>query len=156
MFFFSEEQICFTSLRFFIFNGMTPEDFQLEWIKRHATGLHVKYDGAPMDPMTSAGERARKKVEPVSRGHAETPSDAELDLHGLTIDQALVETEIFLDMAREYRLTAVRIIHGIGPDSGPSIRSELTRQFKTRLKGKIERLEYEPHNSGSVIIYPRR
>jgi DNA-nicking Smr family endonuclease len=135
---------------------MTPEDFQLEWIKRHATGLHVKYDGAPPDPMPGAGGRARKKAAPVTRRPSEIPSDAELDLHGLTIDQALVETDIFLDMAREYGLTAVRIIHGIGPDSGPSIRNELARQFKTRLKGKIERLEYEPHNSGSVIVYPRR
>jgi len=67
----------------------------------------------------------------------------------------VVETEMFLDMAREYGLTAVRVIHGIGPDSGRSIRTELQRCFRTRLKGRIERLEYEPHNSGSVIIYPR-
>ncbi|MFH0922032.1 MAG: Smr/MutS family protein [Fibrobacterota bacterium] len=147
---------------------MTPEEFQLEWIKRHATGLHVKYDGSVPDKSDNPGGPVKTPHRGVSgfphrgtppaaartRHPFETTADADLDLHGMTIDQALVETEIFLDMAREYGLTAVRIIHGIGPDSGPSIRTELTRAFKTRFKGKIERLEYEPHNSGSVIIFP--
>lgn len=132
-------------------------EFQLEWIKRHAVSLDHKFEGfneqgALKNPLP---KRLKKVLERKKRQFAEISVDEELDLHGFTIDQGLAETEMFLDLAREYGLESVRIVHGLGPDQGPSIRSEVLRYLKTRGKGKITGYTIEPHNMGAVIVYPR-
>ncbi|OGJ90278.1 MAG: hypothetical protein A2268_12440 [Candidatus Raymondbacteria bacterium RifOxyA12_full_50_37] len=133
-----------------------PLQFQIDWVKRHPVSLMAKYDGKDPALFEKKKARHRKKVPKVSppKKVREISVDEEIDLHGLTIDQGIVELELFLDMAREYKLTSVRVIHGLGPDKGDSLRKEVHRYFKTRGKKKISGFFVEPHNQGAVIVYP--
>jgi DNA-nicking Smr family endonuclease len=130
--------------------------FQLEWISRHAVSLDKKFEGfRETSPGRKTAPKRLKKLPPrTKRRITEESVDEELDLHGLTVDQGIAETEMFIDLAREYRLGAIRIVHGLGPDTGRSLRSEVQRFLKTRGKGKIKGFKIEPHNQGAVIVYP--
>lgn len=136
---------------------MDPKEFQLEWLKRHPPGIHLKFDPLPEPELHRHTMPVRKKVPKVRKGKPfkEKAVDEELDLHGFAIDEGLAEIDIFLDMARKYRLSRVRVIHGMGPDRGPSLRKEIHRYLKTRGRSKVDRIETEPHNAGAVIIYPK-
>ena len=136
---------------------MKPEEFQIKWLKRHPVGIHLKFDPLPSPDAQSRKKPARKKVPKVRKGRPfkEKAVDEELDLHGFAIDEGLAEIDIFLDMAQEYRLHCVRVVHGMGPEHGPSLRKAIHRYLKTRGNSRVDRLETEPHNAGAVIIYPK-
>ena len=131
-------------------------DFQLEWIARHHTSLESKFEGFKDIPANRkhAPKRVKKILARQKRRITEEPADEEIDLHGLTIDQGVAETEMFIELARQYKLGSIRIVHGLGPDRGRSLRSEVLRYLKTRAKGKIKGFKIEPHNQGAVIVYP--
>lgn len=60
--------------------------------------------------------------------------DAQLDLHGLTLAQALPQLQAFLDEARARGLACVRIIHGKGLRSGnrgPVLKNSVNAQLRT-------------------------
>jgi DNA-nicking Smr family endonuclease len=132
-------------------------DFQCEWIRLHGASLEKKFEGFKEKPSDHRLLPKRLKKVAFKQKHrfSEESVDEELDLHGMTIEQGLGETETFLDLARHYKLSAIRVIHGLGPDSGPSLRSEVLRYLKTKAKGKIQGFKIEPHNQGAVIIYPK-
>ncbi len=133
-------------------------DFQLEWIKHHAVSLESKFEGFDEKPAhkNPVSKHLKKILTAKKRKISEETVDEELDLHGLTIDQGVAEAELFIEMAGQYNLNSVRIVHGLGPDNGPSIRSEVIRFLKTKGKGKISGYKIEPHNQGAVIVYPKR
>jgi DNA-nicking Smr family endonuclease len=132
-------------------------DFQLDWISRHPATIEGKFEGFQelATNRKHAPKRLKKILAKQKRRIAEEPADEELDLHGLTIDQGVAETEMFIELARQYKLDSIRIVHGLGPDQGRSLRTEVLRYLKTKAKGKITGYKIEPHNQGAVIIYPR-
>jgi DNA-nicking Smr family endonuclease len=136
---------------------MNPKEFQFEWLKRHPVSIHLKFDPLPSSGPHRGIKPARKKVPKVRKGRPfrEKAVDEELDLHGFAIDEGLVEIDIFLDMARKYKLACVRVVHGMGPEHGPSLRKAIRRYLATLGKSRVDRLETEPHNAGAVIIYPK-
>ena len=133
-------------------------DFQINWINRHAVSLEHKFEGfgeTRLRDKKQPPKRLRKDAAKPKRRIDEEPVDEELDLHGLTVDQGVAETEMFLELAREYKLNAVRIVHGLGPDRGRSLRSEILRYLKTKARGRIRGFRIEPHNMGAVVVYPK-
>ena len=90
---------------------MKPEAFQIEWLKRHPVGLHLKFDPWPTPGTRRGVKPARKKVPKVRKG-------------------------------RPFREKAVdRVVHGMGPEHGPSLRKAIRRYLATRGKSKVERIE---------------
>lgn len=51
------------------------------------------------------------------------PIDASIDLHGYTLDQALLALESFFDIAYNMRYKCLRIIHGKGSDNKPLLKN---------------------------------
>ena len=89
----------------------------------------------------------------VRRGIFEIPVEQELDLHGLTIDQGLMELENFIQLCIRFKVKSVRVIHGIGPEKGRSMRKAVRSFLSTRARPHLTGIEAEPHNPGSIIIY---
>jgi DNA-nicking Smr family endonuclease len=89
----------------------------------------------------------------VRRAIVEVPVEQELDLHGLTIDQGLLELENFILLCARFKVKSVRVIHGIGPEKGPSMRKAVRTFLATRARPWLTGVEAEPHNPGSIIIY---
>jgi DNA-nicking Smr family endonuclease len=80
----------------------------------------------------------------------------DLDLHGLTGDEAVAETAVFLAAARRRGLRCVRIIHGKGLRS-PGREPVLRKRIRKILTRRDEVLAFvEPRNvhggSGAVVV----
>jgi DNA-nicking Smr family endonuclease len=96
----------------------------------------------------------KQRPRTVFRGIREVPVEQELDLHGLTIDQGLLELENFIRLCGRFGVGCVRVIHGLGPDRGRSMRKAVrTFLSSARARPWLEKIEVEPHNPGSVILH---
>ncbi|MCW8826282.1 MAG: Smr/MutS family protein, partial [Gammaproteobacteria bacterium] len=58
--------------------------------------------------------------------------EAELDLHGFTVNEARVELTEFLHFAMESGLRCVRIIHGKGKSSQPILKQKVDYWLRQR------------------------
>lgn len=133
------------------------ETLQFEWISRHPVTLDAKFGGFPEEERAKGFGRKRKNIrlkEPPRR-FKDAPAEEEIDLHGLTIDQGLFELESYIAMCRQYKVRSLRVIHGMGPEKGPSMRKAVRQFLKTRAKSWINGIQIEGHNPGSVIIFPK-
>lgn len=105
----------------------------------------------PIDPRAKvrAGKTKRSVPEPVLRPTA--PSDhgalAEIDLHGLTVEEALARVETAVNDALLADLSELRVIHGRG--SG-RIRAALHRWLRDVTTVSVFRLD--PQNAGVTIV----
>ena len=70
-----------------------------------------------------------------------------LDLHGLTVDEALARAEQALNDALLANLPELRFIHG---RSGGRIRAALHRRL--REIGSVREVQIDPHNEGVTIV----
>jgi len=96
---------------------------------------------------------AKRRRSDARRAIFEVPVEQELDLHGLTIDQGLLELENFIRLCMRFKVKSVRVIHGIGPERGRSMRKAVRSFLSTRAGPWLTGIEAEPHNPGSIIIY---
>ena len=83
------------------------------------------------------------------------PLDAELDLHGLTVDKARGTLVVFLDEALTYRYRCVRIIHGKGYSSAqrtPVIKGLLDRWLKLNNR-VLAFCSAQPRDGGTGALY---
>ncbi|MDR0736092.1 MAG: Smr/MutS family protein [Zoogloeaceae bacterium] len=89
----------------------------------HAENAPERHRRADQSPRVLKGLR---------RGH--WPVEAEIDLHGLTRDEALAALRAFLDDCLARGLRCVRVIHGKGHTSpdGRAILKPMTRQWLSR------------------------
>lgn len=71
-----------------------------------------------------------------------------LDLHGMTVEEALRAVQLRLDLAIRAGLDRVEIIHGI---SGGRLRAAV-RGYLAGI-GSISRFEPDPHNAGATLVY---
>jgi DNA mismatch repair protein MutS2 len=99
----------------------------------------------------SPAKRARAKATPPSRAsHVyDRPSDtaASLDLHGLTVDEALDAVAAFLNNALLTGAAEVQIIHG---RSGGRLKASLHKQLKGI--ASIRGYAVDPRNAGVTIV----
>lgn len=87
------------------------------------------------------------------RGHYAV--QAELDLHGLTVDAAKLEVSAFLQHCRDHQLRCVRIIHGKGlrsPGGMPVIKIKLAAWLR-RCKPVLAYCSARPVDGGTGAVY---
>lgn len=80
--------------------------------------------------------------------------DEEIDLHGLAVDEAMVQVELAMDRYRRRAGACIRVIHGIGTGGPDTIKATLNRRLQTVWKGRILSFRPEPGNPGSTLIRP--
>jgi DNA mismatch repair protein MutS2 len=104
-------------------------------------------------PLETGGKPSRRVV---SRGAESEPSHrrpgppgagVEIDLHGLTVEEALERTEIALNDALLADVPVLRLIHG---RSGGKIRAALHRRL--RELPSVRRFHLDPGNEGVTIV----
>ena len=99
-------------------------------------------------------DQSRRQARPVSKAiplpvtrHHEPRTAGEVDLHGLTVEEALNKIDQALNDAMLDGLSAVRFIHG---RTGGRIRGALHRRLReiTTVRG----FRRDPHNPGVTIV----
>jgi dsDNA-specific endonuclease/ATPase MutS2 len=93
--------------------------------------------------------RAPASLAPVrsSGGDERAGSCTEVDLHGLTVDEALARIDVVMNDALLSDRAEVRLIHG---RSGGRIRAALHRRL--REIGSVRAFHLDPHNPGVTIV----
>ena len=102
-----------------------------------------------------AGKRGGKNERPEGPGsgnRSQFPVDEEIDLHGLAIDEALVQAELALARYRGRPGTVLRFIHGHSSGLSGSIKGALKRSLETVWKGRIASFRPDPGNPGSTLV----
>jgi DNA-nicking Smr family endonuclease len=97
-----------------------------------------------------------KSPKPFTRlfaGRAETVADEELDLHGLAIDEAMVQAELALARWRNRPGACIRIIHGKSSGARDSIKGALRHNLETRWKNRVASFRQEPANPGATLVF---
>ena len=98
-------------------------------------------------PPDSAPSRAPGAAPPAAAG-GETARLGSLDLHGLTVDEALAAVEVRLDAAIRAGLDRIEIVHGIG---GGRLRTAVHRYL--RQVPAVERFALAPGNPGATWVW---
>ncbi len=78
--------------------------------------------------------------------------EEEVDLHGLAVDEALVQAELALERHRGRAGAVVRLIHGHSSGTAGSIKGALLRQLAGPWKGRVESFRPEPGNPGATLV----
>ncbi|MEO6094963.1 MAG: Smr/MutS family protein [Fibrobacteria bacterium] len=100
------------------------------------------------------GRKTPKKIGPKAfSGRLETMADEDLDLHGLAIDEAMVQAELALARWRTRPGACIRIIHGKSSGPRDSIKGALKFNLETRWKNRIAAFRQEPANPGATLIF---
>jgi DNA-nicking Smr family endonuclease len=98
------------------------------------------------------GKRKESRPGPPPRLAPEV--DEEIDLHGLTIAEAMAQVELAL--ARWSRAGgSLRCIHGHSSGNADSIKGALRRNLGSVWKSKIEAFRPEPGNPGATLVRVR-
>ncbi len=99
-----------------------------------------------------SGRPGPDRAKPVSRLPIQV--DEELDLHGLSIAEALAQTEMALARWGRAPDACIRLIHGASSGDRGSIKGALRRQLETTWKGRIRGFKPEPGNPGATLVRP--
>lgn len=82
----------------------------------------------------------------------ETPVDEEIDLHGLAIDEAMVQVGLALARWGKRPGACLRIIHGQSSGTRDSIKGALRRNLESLWKNKVRSFRQEFANPGSTLV----
>jgi dsDNA-specific endonuclease/ATPase MutS2 len=112
-------------------------------------GRALVVSDADVTPMAASSRRkAAPRARPEPPGPSATPGPGvDLDLHGLTVEDALARVESALNDALLADVEVLRIIHG---RSGGRIRMAVHRRLGELLGIRSFRLD--PHNEGVTIV----
>jgi DNA-nicking Smr family endonuclease len=83
----------------------------------------------------------------------EAPVEEEIDLHGLAIDEAMVQVELALARWRNHPGACLRIIHGKSSGTKDSIKGTLRHNLETRWKNKVRTFRQEIANPGACLVF---
>jgi DNA-nicking Smr family endonuclease len=78
--------------------------------------------------------------------------DEELDLHGLAVDEAMVQVGLALDRYRTRTGARLRVIHGQSTGLQGTIKGALRRNLESIWKARIDSFRPEPGNPGATLI----
>ncbi|MDQ3003248.1 MAG: Smr/MutS family protein [Fibrobacterota bacterium] len=102
--------------------------------------------------MGNKGKKRRGSAEPNPVRRIETPVDEEIDLHGLAIDEAMVQVELALARWGKRPGACLRIIHGQSSGTRDSIKGALRRNLESSWKNKVRSFRQEFANPGSTLV----
>ena len=104
------------------------------------------------------GRKGSKRKDPLAGLHPARPAaevDEEIDLHGLSIAEAMVQVEMAL--ARWAGAGGrLRVIHGHSSGAADSIKGALRRNLGSAWKSRVETCRPEPGNPGATLIRARK
>ena len=131
------------------------ELFQLEWIKSH----HMEDKDKALDADASAGSatetsrrhfKGRKVRNPASWG-TPLPED-EIDLHGMTADEAAEAVERRMSQMSIAGLSVLRVIHGGGNPAYGNVKKIIDRKVRSEWRNRVVFYRTEIENAGSSIL----
>jgi DNA-nicking Smr family endonuclease len=131
------------------------EEFQLQWIKNH----HMEDKDKEMQKAAEAEAAARPARSPRGRKMRRSPSawelpvpEDEIDLHGMTSDEAAEAVERRIDDLMIAGLKILRVIHGGGNPSYGNVKRIIDRKVRSEWSNRIQLYKVEPDNAGSSIM----
>ena len=129
------------------------EEFQLQWINNH----HMEDKDAQMQKEAEAAAarparapRGRKMRRSPAAWELPVPED-EIDLHGMTSDEAAEAVERRIDDLMIAGLKILRVIHGGGNPSYGNVKRIIDRKVRSEWSNRIQLYKVEPDNAGSSI-----
>ena len=135
--------------------SLNQEEFQLEWLKNH----RVEDKDSQMEKLAEAGTAARPTRGPRGRKMRRNPSawelpvpEDEIDLHGMSSDEAAEAVERRIDDLMIAGLKVLRVIHGGGNPSYGNVKRIIDRKVRSEWSNRIELYKVEPDNAGSSIM----
>ena len=131
------------------------EEFQLEWIKNH----HIEDKDKELQKQAeenaavhaARSTRGRKMRRNPSAWELPVPED-EIDLHGMTSDEAAEAVERRIDDLMIAGLKVLRVIHGGGNPSYGNVKRIIDRKVRSEWSNRIQLYKVEPDNAGSSIM----
>ena len=101
-------------------------DFQINWINSHPCSPEEKFSGKNEDENKDIKNHSHKskKHDLKKRWFLEAEVDEEIDLHGEAIEDGIFKMEQLIMRAIEYKYKKIRIIHGFGNSTAPTLRSK--------------------------------
>ena len=131
------------------------EEFQLEWLKNH----RVEDKDEQMEKLAESEAAARPTRSPRGRKMRRNPSaweqpipEDEIDLHGMTSDEAAEAVERRIDDLMIAGLKVLRVIHGGGNPSYGNVKRIIDRKVRSEWSNRIQLYKIEPDNAGSSIM----
>ncbi len=123
--------------------------------RRRGSVSRSNHDGAEKPPgEKSAPVRAAAGSASRSARFGLPPQvEEEIDLHGLAIDEAMVQVELALARWRNRPGACIRVIHGQSSGSKISIKGMLKRNLETQWKGRIRSFRPELGNPGATLVF---
>ena len=104
--------------------------------------------------MSHKGDKRKAPLAGMPRARLAPEVDEEIDLHGLSIAEAMAQVEMAL--ARWARAGGrLRVIHGHSSGSGASIKGALRRNLGSIWKSRIDSSRPDPGNPGATLIRAR-
>ena len=130
------------------------EEFQLQWINSHHMEdkdkeMQQQAEAATVHPARSP--RGRKMRRNPSAWELPVPED-EIDLHGMTSDEAAEAVERRIDDLMIAGLKILRVIHGGGNPSYGNVKRIIDRKVRSEWSNRIQLYKVEPDNAGSSIM----
>ena len=116
-------------------------------------GRSVLLDESTITPLEARPSGRRRRTTASGSAGEASPTDsrhasAQVDLHGLTVDEALSRAEQAVNDALLADLPQLRLIHG---QSGGRIRAALHRRLRDI--ATVRNFRLDPHNPGVTIVH---
>lgn len=131
------------------------EEFQMQWIMNHRMEdkdeqmqKQAEADAAARPVRLARGRKMRRNP---AAWDLPMPED-EIDLHGMTADEAAEAVERRIDDLTIAGLKVLRVIHGGGNPSYGNVKRIIDRKVRSEWSNRIRLYKVEPDNAGSSIL----
>ena len=131
------------------------EEFQMQWIMNHRMEdkdeqmqKQAEADAAVRPVRMTRGRKMRRNP---AAWDLPMPED-EIDLHGMTADEAAEAVERRIDDLTIAGLKVLRVIHGGGNPSYGNVKRIIDRKVRSEWSNRIRLYKVEPDNAGSSIL----
>jgi DNA-nicking Smr family endonuclease len=130
-------------------NYSEEEQQVLDWLRNHfLPDKDQELSTAPTAlPKPSKGKRRSRNP----AGWNLPEPDMEIDLHNLSVEEAVAKIEDLLEAMSRAGLTCLRIVHGGGNLGYGPIKKALDRNFRSVWKQRVRFYKTEPDNQGSSL-----
>jgi len=125
---------------------MDVSPVQLAWLENNSI---MDKDATALPDKAPHAKKIRKKKKNLA--NKEISADSEIDLHGLGVEEAICKVQLELELAQKHKWKRIRIVHGIGEESGGVIRKVLERRFRSEWSVFIREYRHEKNNRGSSL-----
>ncbi|MCQ2060499.1 MAG: Smr/MutS family protein [Fibrobacter sp.] len=130
------------------------ESLQLEWLKNHHIvdkDAEAAKNAKEFENNPKIKQKGRKMGRNPAAWEMPNPED-EIDLHGMTADEAAEAVERRIDDLIIAGLSVLRIIHGGGNPSYGNVKKIIDRKVRSEWSNKVVYYRTEPDNAGSSIL----